>query len=149
MAREQGDRDPPDKPSEGEGPGSGPRWVGAAAVAVVVTVAIVAYAASDNPSPPDKEEAELGAACESLDRAASALVNDQEGDLVASLKAAEKAAFQSLDQSGVRFGRPERIALEAASEKLVRPLKPKTVERLRAKLAAADKACEAIADETA
>ena len=118
-------------------------WIAGAAIAVVAVTAVVLYAVSDKPSPSKDEDPQVGLACGPLRAATSALASGQEGDLVASLKEAEKAALQSLDETGKKFGRPERMALEAASEDLSRPLNPKTLDRIRARLTVADEVCEA------
>jgi len=118
-------------------------WIAGAAIAVVAITAVVLYAVSDKPSPSKDEDSQVGLACEPLRAATSALARGQEDDLVASLRDAEKVALQTLDETGKKFGRPERMALEAASEDLSRPLNSKTLDRIRAKLTVADEVCEA------
>jgi len=124
-------------------------WVAGAAFAVVAITAVVLYDGSDKPSASRNEVSKVGLACEPLRAASNALARRQEDDLIASLKDAEKAALRSLDESGQRFGRPERMALEASAEDLSRPLKQETLDRIRAKLTVADEACEEMSDESA
>ena len=142
MPIEQGlSNDPKDEPQ-----GAGNRrtaWIAGAAIAVLAVTAVVLYAASEKPSPSKDEDSQVGLACGPLRAATSALARGQEDDLVASLKDAEKAALQSLDETGKKFGPPEKMALEVASEDLSRPLEPKTLDRIRARLTVADEVCEA------
>jgi hypothetical protein len=119
-------------------------WVATAIIVLIVIAAAVAYFRPElfTPDPEHKIfRAERGTACAPLRRMESALANGETAEAKEAIKEAEAKAIDALDDSRVRFGKPERFALRLATRDL-RSLRPRQIEAIREQLNVVGETCE-------
>jgi hypothetical protein len=93
---------------------------------VLGTIAILATSIPPPPSwvygPSYLSQARTGIACGALEATQEHLRAGRERAILAAIDRAEREALRSLQRSGIRFGPPERLALEIAAEPKRGPL---------------------------
>jgi hypothetical protein len=122
-------------------------WVALVIVAVVVIAVVIAYfVAQKTEEAHEQQQAarraalapEIGTACPALRLANRAFDNGNVDDLRESIRNAEALAVEALQTSGVRFGRPEEMALYLGAEELT---SPRSQERIEKRLNVARESC--------
>jgi hypothetical protein len=122
-------------------------WVALVIVAVVVIAVVIAYfVAQKTEEAHEQQQAarraalapEVGTACEALRIASRAFDNDDVDELRDSIKDAEESAVKALQTSGIKFGKPEEMALYLGAEPLG---SPRSQERIDRRLDVARESC--------
>jgi hypothetical protein len=100
-------------------------WIAAVIVLAVVGLAIYAYVNPEalrpgggpgDPGRSARRPALRGTACGNLENARDALVDGNEKHVADFLREARKQAIEALNKSGIRFGKPEAVALRLSGE---------------------------------
>lgn len=118
-------------------------WIAGVVLVALCVGAVIALAGGEDGAVDSTGDARApikrGTACEPLAKGREA-ATDRE--LIDAIREAEQAAIKALDETGNRFGRPERMALQMSEEDLTVPLDANVKERLIEALGLAETACE-------
>jgi hypothetical protein len=102
-------------------------WIALAIIAIVAIGVVFAYFGAEKAEEAQKEEQvarrealkpESGTACDPLLTASRAFESGDTDQLKASIEEAEELAVKALNTTGIKFGKPEEMALYLGSEEL-------------------------------
>lgn len=115
-----------------------------AALGVAVLAATAAGSlllANEEQQPDTKEAPQRGVACSSIMRASRSVLSPSNRHVVTALRDARRDAAGSLQESGIRFGKPERLMLTLPPELLRNPLRGPALDHVTQVLRSAVAAC--------